>query len=297
MNTSILQRAKELWQSAIALTDFNGVYGVVDFYSKAKWFEIQPLIGVELPYISHRSLLGQDKNILQKSWTLTFLALTELGYHNLLRLVSAAYNNAHYDIPCLDNEILSQYPEDICVLVGGIESYAYQSLAISNDSDRVVTHIDALQQIYWIEHVIIDITSQSFEYYPILQDLHTILLEQAEKNSLLIVTSSWFTYPYKDQKIAYETALAIKDNKRTYDPDSRKVKWEYHILSEEEVRKILQKNWYESSQIDLWISNTLKVAEMSHVKILLGQALFPNYEVPEDIQKLYEQYREKLIQE
>jgi len=39
------------------LTDFNGVYGVVDFYSKAKTVDIQPLLGVELPYIPQAILL------------------------------------------------------------------------------------------------------------------------------------------------------------------------------------------------------------------------------------------------
>lgn len=33
---SIFQTAKDLGQTAIALTDLNGVYGLVDFYSKSK---------------------------------------------------------------------------------------------------------------------------------------------------------------------------------------------------------------------------------------------------------------------
>ena len=45
------------------------------------------------------------------------------------------------------------------------------------------------------------------------------------------------------------------------------------------------------------MSNTLKVAEMSHVKIVLGQSLFPNYPVPQEIQDLYDKYKDNLIQE
>ena len=117
------------------------------------------------------------------------------------------------------------------------------------------------------------------------------------QHELLIVTSSGFTYPYQDQKTAYETALAIKDNKRTYDPDARKIQWAYHILSEDEVRTILLNNGYDWSDVELWMSNTLKVAEMSHVKIVLGQSLFPNYPVPQEIQDLYDKYKDNLIQE
>lgn len=296
-NAAILQRAKELWQPAIALTDFNGIYGVVDFYSKSKGFEIQPLIGVELPYISHRSMLWQDKTVIQSTWTLTLLALTETWYHNLLAIVSSAYHNAHFDIPCLDSQILSQNSQDIAVLVGGIGSYVYQAIELNRDSEKIRNHIHELQSIVGKEHVCIDITAQLFEYYPILKSLHDILLQCAEDNDLLVVTSSGFVYPYVDQKIAYETALAIKDNKRTYDSDSRKVKWDYHILSEDEIRSILIQNGYSSIQIDLWTENTVKVAEMSHVKIILWQALFPNYEVPEDIQHLYDEYKDVVLQE
>ncbi len=295
-NATIVQRAKELWQPAIALTDFNGMYGVVDFYSKAKGLEIQPIIGVELPYVAHRSLLGQDKSVIHTTGTLTYLALSEIGYHNLLHIVSEAYQNSYFDIPCVDNEILAQYSQDVVVLVGGIMSYAYQAVSISQEN-KIMKLIEDLTAIFPPERIVIDITAQLYDYYPVLKKLHEILLKCAHENMFLVVTSSGFTYPYADQKTAYETALAIKDNKRNYDPDARKVKWDYHILSEDEVRTILEKNDHTIEQIELWTTNTLKVAQMSHVTITLGQSLFPNYEVPEDIQKLYEEYKDELIQE
>lgn len=296
-NLAILQRAKELWQPAIALTDFNGVYGVVDFYSKAKTVDIQPLLGVELPYIPQTIMLWKDKNTILTTGTLTILALSETGYHNLLAIVSQAYDNAHYDIPCVDNATLAAHREDILVLAGGIGSYFYQSVAMNHDEEILITHLQELQDIVGKDHFVVDITAQSFDFYPVLKSLHSLLLSYALQHELLIVTSSGFTYPYQDQKIAYETALAIKDNKRTYDPDARKIQWAYHILSEDEVRTILLNNGYDWSDVELWMSNTLKVAEMSHVKIVLGQSLFPNYPVPQEIQDLYDKYKDNLIQE
>jgi DNA polymerase III alpha subunit len=57
MHNTIFQTAKDLGQNAIALTDIYGLYGAVDFYNKAKSFDMKPLIGVELPYTSHLSTL------------------------------------------------------------------------------------------------------------------------------------------------------------------------------------------------------------------------------------------------
>ena len=294
-NASILQRAKELWQKAIALTDLHGVYGVVDFYSKSKWFDIQPLIGVELPYIPQRSLLGNNKSIISTTGSLTLMALSEVGYHNLLSLVSASYEKAHFDIPCLDNEILSQFKEDIVVIIGGIGSYAYQSL-VMNDAQRVVRHIEDIQTIMWNKNTIIDITAQSYKHYPLLKTLDPILIDWANQFELLIVTSSGFLYQYKDQKNAYETALAIKDNTRTYDPDTRKVSWDHHILAEDDVNSILTQNGHDPDAISEWLWNTWKLAELSTVKITLWQALFPNYQVSDQITDLYEKYRDDLLQ-
>ena len=296
-NASILQRAKELWQPAIALTDFNGVYGVVDFYSKSKWFEVQPLIGVELPYIPHRNLLWQTRGVLQQSWTLTYLALSERGYHNILSIVSQAYEQAHFDVPCVDNEVLTKYAQDVLVLIGGIWSYAYQALDIMQDEEKISLLVDSMKEIFTPERVVIDITAQSYDHYPILVQLDRVLLGLADQHKLMVVTSSGFSYPYEDQKIAYETALAIKDNKRNYDPDARKVQWAYHILSEDEVRTILTHNGHTQENIDLWTSNTMKIVELSHVKITLWQALFPNYENPENIVDLYEKYKNELVKE
>ena len=296
-NTSILMRAKELWQEAIALTDLNGVYGVVDFYSKAQWIGVQPLIGVELPYIPQRSILGNDKSALAHAGTLTLLALSETWYHNLLSLVSAAYDKAHFEIPCLDNEILSQYAKDMVVIIGGIASYAYQSLLLSNDPGKLTGHIDTICAIMWKEQTIIDITAQSYQHYPILKQLDKLLLAWATQQELMIVTSSGYLYQYKDQKNAYETALAIKDNTRTYNSDTRKVAWDHHILTEDDVRTILTKNGHASDAIALWIENTWKIAAQSSVAINLWQALFPNYEVSEEMMTLYENNKDILIQE
>ena len=80
-----------------------------------------------------------------------------------------------------------------------------------------------------------------------------------------------------------------------YDQDRRQVAGQYHIMSEDEIRSILSKNWYSPDVINTWIGNNLAIADSVHVKVKLGQTLFPNYDTPSDIQSLYDQYRDELI--
>jgi DNA polymerase III alpha subunit len=118
----------------------------------------------------------------------------------------------------------------------------------------------------------------------------------ASEYGSMLVTSSGYLYPVASQKWAYETALAIKDNKKNYDPDARKILWDHHILSEDEVRAILVDNGFDIQLIDSMIDATGQLAEHCQAKITLWQALFPNYDTPADIQELYNIYRDSLME-
>jgi DNA polymerase III alpha subunit len=53
-----------------------GLYGIVDFYTKAKNFDIKPLLGIELPYISHLASVLTYKHSQKKLGTIVLLATT-----------------------------------------------------------------------------------------------------------------------------------------------------------------------------------------------------------------------------
>lgn len=44
----ILEKVKKLGMSAVAITDYFGMYGAIEFYKYAKKSGIKPLIGVEI---------------------------------------------------------------------------------------------------------------------------------------------------------------------------------------------------------------------------------------------------------
>lgn len=292
----IFQKAKDLGQPTIALTDLYGVYGVVDFYSKAKNFDINPIIGVELPYTPFFSLLPKTKWIIKTLGTLTFLVKDKVGYHNLLRMVSASYAQGIDDIPCLDSQVLKQYSEGLIVLVWWLCSCIHDYLISKNDKVQANALFDQLAEIFSSEDIVLDITAQSYDVYPDLSTINSWLIEQWSSRGYIMVTTSDYHYPESSQKQAYETALAIKDGKKNYDSDARKILWQHHILSEQDIKSILQKNKISDELSQSLIDNTSMVADRCHVKITLWQALFPNYETPENIQELYELHRSGLVE-
>lgn len=294
-HNQIFQIVKDFWQSSIALTDLYGLYGVVDFYTKSKNFDIKPLLGIEMPYTPHFATLTIGKWTIKQLGTIVLLATSHTWYHNLLRIVSAGYEHTIDDFPCIDSQIIANFAEWIIVLVWGLWSTVYNTIVLKNNPEQAYTDITLLWDVVWKDNIVFDITAQSYNNYPQLQLVNDFLLDVVKKYNCMVVTSSWYLYPTKSQKWAYETALAIKDGKRNYDPDARKILWDHHILSEAEVREILQKNNFPVELIDRMVDATGELVERCNAKITLWQALFPNYDTPEDIQKIYDQYKDGLV--
>lgn len=147
------------------------------------------------------------------------------------------------------------------------------------------------------KNVYLEIVAQDEKLLPDVKKINTQILEFGQTTSTAQVVHNNFFYPDQENKEAREIALAIKDGKKIYDEDRRKPKGEYHIMSEEEIRALCEKNGYSAKQIDERIATNNAIAERIVSEIDLNQTLFPNYDSPEDIVELYEQYKDKLEEE
>ncbi|CAG0947607.1 partial DNA polymerase III subunit alpha, partial [Anaerolineae bacterium] len=106
----IVARAAELQQTALALTDHGAMFAAIEFYDACKAKGIKPLIGVEA-YIAKRSMKDRDAKEDRNSNHLLLLAENNVGYQNLLKLVSAAELEGFYYYPRVDHDLLAQYSE------------------------------------------------------------------------------------------------------------------------------------------------------------------------------------------
>src|SRR3990170_8382285 len=113
---ALMDRAQELGQEAIALTDHGVLYGAIQFYKEARARGIKPIIGIEayIAQSSRHSREPQDK----KPYHMTLLAKNEAGYRNLLSLVTKAHLEGYYYKPRMDRELLEEHHEGLIVLSG-----------------------------------------------------------------------------------------------------------------------------------------------------------------------------------
>ena len=111
----LVKHTKELGMDTVALTDHGNLYGAIEFYKKAKAAGIKPILGVEA-YIAPGN--HQDKNFQldTKYYHLILLCKNNIGWKNLIKLVTKAQLDGFYYKPRMDKDLLRQYGEGLIAL-------------------------------------------------------------------------------------------------------------------------------------------------------------------------------------
>jgi DNA polymerase-3 subunit alpha len=91
----LMQRVRALDMPAVAMTDHGNLFGAVDFYEQARQVGVKPILGCET-YISAGSRFDKERRERDESGFdaishLLLLAMDEVGYRNLVYLVSKGY--------------------------------------------------------------------------------------------------------------------------------------------------------------------------------------------------------------
>ena len=127
----LIGRVKELGMDSVAITDHGVMYGVIDFYREAKKNGIRPIIGCEV-YVAPGSRFEKEGRDDSRYYHLVLLAENDVGYHNLIKIVSRGFTEGFYYKPRVDKELLRQYSEGIIALsaclAGEVPSYITKGL-------------------------------------------------------------------------------------------------------------------------------------------------------------------------
>ncbi|NLX93021.1 MAG: PHP domain-containing protein, partial [Clostridiales bacterium] len=94
----VIDRAIELGQNSLAITDHGAMYGIIDFYKAALEKNIKPIIGCEV-YVAARSRHDKTHSLDSERSHLTLLCENNIGYKNLIAMVSEAWTTGFYTKP------------------------------------------------------------------------------------------------------------------------------------------------------------------------------------------------------
>lgn len=288
---AIVNKAKELWMNAIAITDYNGMYGMVKFFQIAKDAGIKAIIGVEIGFVMDINSQFSEQQI----GNIVIIAKNKEWYQSLMELTSFANKEWMKGKPKIDLQTLKTFWREIICLFGWANSRIGKMIALDEKESKMIEIINLIKDAIGKENVYLEIIAQDYNEINESKKVNEFLLDLAEKEQMNCVVNNNYHYPSSTDKQAREVALAIKDGLKIYDENRRKPKWQFHIMDEDEIIKIMENNGIEKNKISQMIENNNTIAENITTDIDINQTLFPNYETPEDVKELYDAYKDWLI--
>ena len=265
----IPKRAKELGQTAVALTDHGVMYGAVDFYKACKSEGIKPIIGCEVYTTKNRldKSGGRGEN---ETNHLVLLCMNEQGYENLIQIVSAGFVDGFYYRPRVDMEVLEKYKGGLIALSACLAGEIPKAL-LSGNEDRAKEVVAEYKELF--EDFYIEIQDHGIEEQ---KKLNPLLVKLAKDTNTPLIATNDVHYINQEDAKNQDVLICIQTGK-TLDEENRMrfETEEFYLKSEDEMRALLK---YEPEAIE----NTNIIAEKCNFDFKFGERHLPKYAVPDN---------------
>lgn len=277
----LVKKAASLGMPSVALTDHGNLYGAVNFYQAAKKEGIKPIIGCEV-YVAPGSM--KDRNASSgkdAAYHLTLLAADSEGYHNLVKLVSAAHLEGFYYKPRIDKELLAQHAKGIIALSGCLKGEV-NTLLRNGHRKEAEQAAAAYCDILGKDNYFIELHDHGIEAQ---RRINPELVRLAGALDLEIVAANDVHFLERSHYEAHDVLICIGTGSMLLDEKRMRYVPELYFKSAEEMRALF-------SEFPAACDNTLHIAERCHFEMEFGKPKYPAYETPAG--KTREEYLREL---
>ena len=267
----IVARAKELGMDSLAITDHGVMYGVIDFYRACKREGIRPVLGCEV-YVAPGSRFVKEGGVSdERYYHLVLLAENDLGYSNLMKIVSKGFTEGYYYKPRVDYEVLQEYHEGIIALSACLAGEVAMNIRRGFYEEGKAAAL-RLQEIFGEGNFFLELQDHGI---PEQQTVNAGLLRLHQETGIDLVATNDVHYIYDTDMEAHDILLCIQTQKKVQDEDRMRYDGgQYYLKSVEEMERLFP---YAKEALE----NTHKIAERCNVTIEFGHYKLPHYDVPE----------------
>lgn len=280
----LVSSAAKFNMPAIALTDHGNMYGAVEFYKAAKACGIKPIIGCEV-YISPGSRFDKKASDNERYYHLVLLAENQVGYRNLIELVSKAYTEGFYYKPRIDKELLAAHREGLIGLSACIAGEV-PALILKEDISAAEAAARQYAEIFGPDNFFIELQDHNM---PEQMQSNPILIGIAQRLGLPLVATNDLHYIRRSDAESHDVLLCIQTGKHV--ADSARMKFpssEFYLKTAEEMTELF-------SETPEALANTCRIAERCQVAFEFGTLHLPEFPLPEAITA--DEYLRKLCRE
>ncbi|MBE2222153.1 MAG: DNA polymerase III subunit alpha [Anaerolineae bacterium] len=267
----LVQRAVELNQPAVALTDHGAMYGTMPFYRAAKREGIKPIIGIET-YLSMRGMEDRDPKLDKNRFHMLLLAQNQTGYLNLLQVASSAQLEGYYYKPRIDRSFMAAHSEGVIATTGCMAGEIPRAIGDGNMKLANALMGEYLD-IFGKDRLYIELQEH---HIPELTDINKKLIEMAPRFGLEnnFLATNDVHYTRAEDANPHETLLCIQTGSTIQAPKLTFSDKEYYLKSYAEMAHLF-------GEIPGALSNSLLIAEMCDVNLDSDGYHLPEFDVPE----------------
>ena len=285
----LIDFVKESGMEAVAVTDHGTMSGLVELYKTCDAAGIKAIMGLEA-YVAARNMEDRDPAYDKERFHITLLAMNNIGFENLCRLITEAEMNGKYYKPRIDHRVMEKYNEGIICLSGCAGSEI--SMAIRNDDEeRLKTLVDWYSKVY------------DGRFYLEMQDhghpdspthwseqtkINNRLMKLHDETGLPLVVTCDAHYIHHSDQDAHEVLLCVGTGSKISDTDRMSLKdFQLHVIPPDEIIERWKDTCPEA------IRNTKRIADRCNVTLDLGRILIPKF--PIETGETEKQYLDNMV--
>ncbi len=270
-------------QPAIGITDHGNMYGTLEFYRECRARGIKPIIGTEA-YMAHEHRSerpsrrgrvddsgGETEGGNKLYYHLTLLAENETGYRNLIQLSSLAFLEGYYYKPRLDWELLEKYSDGLIATTGCLGGHVLQAM-LRGDEQGALEKAGRLQDIFGRDSLFVELQDHGLAAQ---RETNPKLVELARRIGAPLLATNDSHYTHQHDHEAHDALLCVQTGAVLADPDRFRFEGHEHYLKTSAEMRYLFRELPEACDNTLWI------AERADLEITFGEALLPDFGLPE----------------
>ncbi|QAR32227.1 DNA polymerase III subunit alpha [Geovibrio thiophilus] len=267
----LTDKIKEQGSRSVAITDHGTMYGIVDFYKKAKAAELKPILGCEV-YVAPDTRFnksyekGEDKN-----HHFILLAKDNTGLANLRFLASRAQLEGFHYKPRIDKELLAQYSEGLIGLSACLAGEIPRAI-MRNDLQHAIRTAETYRDILGKGNFYLEIQDNGL---PEQVQVNRQLMKMSKDMGIPLVATNDCHYLEKGDHLSHEVLMCIQTQSVLSSPNRMEIHTDQlWVKSPEEM-------WASFRDVPEALTNTVDIAERCGSSIEFGNLHLPEYDVPD----------------
>ena len=274
----------------MAITDHGNMFGVKDLFDycnkingkrKKEGLEpFKPIFGCEMYCARRGDKSLREGKIDSSGWHLIVLAKNEVGYRNLIKLVSRSWVDGYYMRPRTDHTDLAAYHEGLIISSACIGGEVPRKILAGNieEAEKTIEWFKSIWgEDYYIEiqrHEVKDPRQRANrETYELQKKVNPILIDLAARHGVKVIATNDSHFVDEDNAEAHDHLLCLSTGKDLDDPTRMLYTKQEWFKTREEMNEVF-------ADMPEILANTCEILDKVETYNLESDPIMPFFPIP-----------------